>query len=231
MHIFAGPEASYRKFRYNSRMATEILSLRRHFIATALGAVTLLGAAEPGLAQLPGTRIPGGCDVPVSQRTSDTGCYLTATLALPELRNVAVYWHVYSYPSRAAADAAQKPPASIVVESLGTVWLFAIGDAGWQASSGQRVARIGPLPVTAVHRHAGPEAWYVVRGAQCLRTPDSTTVLRKGEGGFVAGGPPMMLTSLGPDTRRALALVLHESEQPWMTITTDWSPTVSCPES
>jgi hypothetical protein len=24
---------------------------------------------------------------------------------------------------------------------------------------------------TSVHQHAGPEAWYVLTGAQCLRTP------------------------------------------------------------
>ena len=81
-----------------------------------------------------------------------------------------------------------------------------------------------------MHHHSGPEAWYVVSGAQCLRTPDATTVLRKGECGFVAGGPPMMLTGIGPDIRRALALVLHDSEKPWMTVKTDWRPTVGCPE-
>jgi hypothetical protein len=128
--------------------------------------------------------IPGGCDVPVAKRTSDTGCYLSATLALPELPSGPTYWHVYSYPSRAVADAVPKRPASVVVEALGTVWLFAIGDAAWQASTGQRVAQIGPLPVvaakhytarfmeavfppgdglqTAVHHHSGPEAWYIV---------------------------------------------------------------------
>ena len=224
----------------------------RNLIAAALGVAALVVSADVGLAQLPGTKILGGCDVPVAQRTSDTGCYLTGTLALPKLPSGPVYWHVYSYPSRAVADTVPPRPASIVVESLGTTWLFAIGAAEWQAPTGQRVARIGPLPVlaakqytarfmeavfppgqglrTAVHHHSGPEAWYVVSGAQCLRTPDGTTVLRKGESGFVAEGPPMMLTGLGPDTRRALVLVLHDSEKPWMTVTTDWRPTVSCPE-
>jgi quercetin dioxygenase-like cupin family protein len=222
----------------------------RHFIA--LGAAALVVATDVGLAQLPGTRILGGCDVPVAQRTSDTGCYLTATLVLPELPSGPIYWHVYSYPSRAVAEAVPPRTSSTVVDALGTTWLLAIADAAWQSSTGQRVARIGPLPVlaakrytarfmeavfppgqglqTAVHRHSGPEAWYVVSGAQCLRTPDATTVLRKGESGFVAAGPPMMLTSLGPDTRRALVLVLHDSEQPWMTVTTEWRPMVSCPE-
>jgi hypothetical protein len=226
-------------------------SLRHRFVV-ALSAAVLVVGTDIALAQLPGTRIPGGCDVPVSQRTSETGCYLTATMQLPQLPRVPLFWHVYSYPSRAAADAIEKQPASIVVESLGTIWLFAIADAQWQAATGERVARIGPLPVlpakqytarfmeaifppgqglqTAVHRHSGPAAWYVVSGAQCLRTPDATTVLRRRESGFVAAGPPMMLTSLGPDTRRSLVLVFHDSEQPWMTVTTDWRPVAGCPE-
>ena len=236
------------------QVALGVPSVRRPFVALMLGAVVLVVGTDVGFAQLPGTRIPGGCEVPVTQRTSDTGCYLTATLPLSSLLpGVPVYWHVYWYPARAAADAAGQRPASIVVESLGTTWLFAIADAEWQAPAGHRVARIGPLPVlsaqhytarfmeavfpagqglqTAVHHHAGPEAWYLVSGAQCLRTPNGTNVLRKGEGGFVEAGPPMLLTSVGPETRRSLVLVLHDSEQPWMTVTTDWRPTVSCPES
>jgi quercetin dioxygenase-like cupin family protein len=82
---------------------------------------------------------------------------------------------------------------------------------------------------TSVHRHSGPEAWYVLTGAQCLRTPEHTTVLRAGEGGFVPPGPPMVLTSIGPETRRALVLVLHDESQPWLTNTTEWTPTTECP--
>ncbi|HEY7058690.1 MAG TPA: hypothetical protein VH458_19295 [Vicinamibacterales bacterium] len=45
--------------------------------------------------------------------------------------------------------------------------------------------------------------------------------MRRGESGFVAGGPPMVLTSVGRDTRRALVLVLHDSQQSWMTVAAD----------
>jgi quercetin dioxygenase-like cupin family protein len=225
--------------------------VRQSFGALVFAAAVLVVRTDVGLAQLPGTKIPGGCDVPVTQRTGATGCYLTATLPLPLLPSVPVFWHVYSYPSRAAADAVEKQPASIVVESLGRTWLFAIADAQWRAAEGERVASIGPLPVlpakhytarfmeavfpagqglqTAVHHHSGPEAWYVVSGAQCLRTPEATKVLREGEGGFVEAGPPMMLTSLGQETRRSLVLVLHDTGQPWMTVTTDWRPVANCP--
>jgi mannose-6-phosphate isomerase-like protein (cupin superfamily) len=84
---------------------------------------------------------------------------------------------------------------------------------------------------TAVHLHAGPEAWYVVTGAQCLRTPDEVLIIRAGESGFVRPGPSMSLTSIGADTRRAVVLVLHDAAQPWMTITSDWTPTAQCPDA
>ena len=71
--------------------------------------------------------------------------------------------------------------------------------------------------------------WCVVTGAQCLRTPDNTMVLRSGEGGFVPPRPPMVLTSIGPETRRALFLVLHDAAEPWQTNTTDWTPRSECP--
>jgi quercetin dioxygenase-like cupin family protein len=226
--------------------------LRHYRTSAALGVAVVLVGGAGGLAQLPGTKIPGGCDVPVAQRTSETGCYLVATQVLPKAPTGPVFWHIYSYPSRAAAEAAARGSTSIAIEALGAAWLFAIGDATWQAPAGQRVARVGPLPVrdakqytarymeavfpagqglqTAVHRHAGPEAWFVVSGAQCLRTPDATTVMRRGESGFVAGGPPMVLTSVGRDTRRALVLVLHDSQQSWMTVATNWHPTATCPD-
>ncbi len=163
-----------------------------------------------------------------------------------------IFWHIYQYPTRAAATAAKESFGGVVVESLGKVWLFAIATAEWRASTGDRIAVIGPLPVTpaerytarfmeavfpsnesiqtSVHRHSGPEAWFVLSGAQCLRTPDNAIVIRAGQGGFVPSGPPMVLTSVGTETRRALVLVLHDVSQPWMTITSDWTPTRACPD-
>lgn len=224
-----------------------------HSVVTFVALVTTLLAAQVAAAQVAGSRVPGGCDVPASKRTAETGCYLLATEELSELPADEVFWHLYTYPTRGAAEAARKESASTVVESLGKVWLFTIAGSTWKPRTGERVAMIGPLPVTAakeytarymeavfppnqamqtaVHQHAGPEAWYVLTGAQCLRTPDDTLVIRAGESGFVRAGPSMLLTSIGTDTRRAVLLVLHDSSQPWMTITSDWTPTARCPES
>ena len=99
---------------------------------------------------------------------------------------------------------AAKGARSTVVESLGTVWLFTIEGAGWRPSGGERIAEIGPLPVSAevpyvseymeaiftpgmtapVHRHAGPEAWYTMAGETCLETPEGKLVGRAGGEGF-----------------------------------------------
>jgi quercetin dioxygenase-like cupin family protein len=216
----------------------------------AVVGVSLLTALLPcaSLAQLPGTRVPGGCDVPASARTSEIGCYLTASETLSALPAGDLYWHLNEYPSRAAADMAKPRTFGTVAESFGTVWLFVIGPAEWTSSAGKRVAVIGPLRVsraarytarymeaafppgmqTAVHTHSGPEAWYILSGAQCLQTPEGRSVVRAGEGAVVPMGPPMVLTGVGTEMRRSIVLVLHDAAQPWMTVTTEWKPAESC---
>jgi quercetin dioxygenase-like cupin family protein len=215
--------------------------------------VAALFATTSAVAQIPGARVPGGCDVPAAKRTAETGCYLLATEPLRTLPAKEIFWHLYTYPTREAAESARKASTGTVVDSLGKVWLFAIADSDWRPPAGNRVAVIGPLSVeparaytarymeavfppkqamrTAVHQHSGPEAWYVVSGAQCLRTPENVQVIRAGEGGFVRAGPSMLLTSIGSETRRAVLLVLHDASQPWMTIKSDWTPTSQCPDS
>jgi quercetin dioxygenase-like cupin family protein len=192
---------------------------------------------------------PGGCNTPVSERTSDFGCYLSASETLDDLPAVPLFWHVYDYPTRAAAESAKRVHGT-VVESFGRIWLFNIAGADWRPSTGDRVAVIGPLPIapgkqytaryieatfppgmrTTVHRHSGPEAWYVLSGTQCLETPEGITVVRAGEGAVVREGPPMTLSSVGGETRRSVLLVLHDKSRPWITLTSDWKPKGLCPK-
>lgn len=108
----------------------------RH-LARLAALVTLLFAAHATLAQIAGTRVPGGCDVLASKRTAETGCYLLATESLKSLPANEVFWHLYAYPTRAAAEAARKGSAAgTVVESLGKIWLFTI--AGPQLAAARR---------------------------------------------------------------------------------------------
>jgi hypothetical protein len=106
------------------------------------------------------------------------------------------------------------------VKSLGKTWLLTIADEGWRPSGGERIAEIGPLPITAgqtysarymeaiftpgmeapAHTHAGPEAFGRAGGPPVI----------------IPGGPPMHLTATGTEQRRALVLILHDSEHDWV---------------
>ena len=194
-------------------------------------------------------QVPGRCETPVGQRSGEAGCYLSATEQLGPLAEGSVFWHLDVYPTRAAAETV-KGPRGTVVEAFGKVWLYTIADSRWRASSGEHVATIGPLHVTAgkqyvarymeavfppgmkaaVHRHSGPEAWYLVSGVQCLETPDGITVARAGEGAVVREGPPMALSSVGTEIRRSVLVVLHDASHPWITMARDWKPTGACPK-
>ena len=194
-------------------------------------------------------QVPGRCETPVGQRGGEAGCYLAATEHLGTLPEGSVFWHLNVYPTRAAAEAAKGPRAT-VVEAFDKVWLYTIADSQWRAAGGEHVATIGPLPTTpgkqyvarymeavfppgmkaAIHRHSGPEAWYLVTGAQCLETPDGITVARAGEGAVVREGPPMVLSSVGTEMRRSVLLVLHDQSDPWITMASDWTPKGLCPK-
>ena len=52
---------------------------------------------------------PAACETPASQRTSEIGCYLTAVEPLGSLPATPLFWHLYVYPNRAAAEAARGP--------------------------------------------------------------------------------------------------------------------------
>ena len=139
-----------------------------------------------------------------------------------------------------------------MAEVFGRHWLYAIAEEKWRPESGERIAVIGPLQVTAStaytarymqalfppdaptlypgpgHRHPGPEAWYVVSGAQCLETPNGLIVASAGGGAMVPDGWPMAIASVGPETRRALVLILHRSSEPYA-MTVDGAPRVPVP--
>jgi quercetin dioxygenase-like cupin family protein len=222
--------------------------MRPHRAIRNLTLITWLLASVTGMGTV-WAQVPGGCNMPVSLRTSEVGCYLTATEVLGALPQGALFWHLYLYPTRAAAEAA-KGQRGTVVKSFEKVWLYTIAESEWHASSGERVATIGPLPISAgkqytarymeavfppgmraaIHRHSGPEAWYLVSGTQCLETPEGITVARAGEGAVVPEGPPMVLSSVGTETRRSVLLVLHDTSQPWITMASDWKPKGLCPK-
>ena len=204
---------------------------------------------------------PRGCSTPVSERQMEAGCYTTSEAQLGVLPAGPLYWHIYAYPSRAAADAARGPRGT-AVQVFGRHWLYTIAGEQWRPTAGEKIAIIGPLlvgsdrPYTARyleavfppgldtggigHRHPGPEAWYVVSGSQCLETPNGLVIASAGGSAMVPEGWPMAISAFGPETRRALVLVLHPSAEPYSMAVDDprrpgaphahWTPKGLCPK-
>lgn len=187
-------------------------------------------------------QVQGACDAPVSARLGPTGCYVLDSLpiraAAPPL-----YWYIFQ------ADSGSTPiPDTRLLHAHHRFWLVAI-DGEHLTMPVPLVARVGPLPMpegshhlvarfmestltggteTRVHTHPGPEAWYLLSGAQCLETPTGTNRVAAHSSLVLAGGQPMRLTATGPDTMRSLVLVLHDGALPWIDRTTTWSPAGSC---
>ena len=213
-------------------------------LAVVLAATTSFAAGqEPA----PG---PYTCTMDASARTQEAGCYIIATEKIDHLPAGPLFWYLYTYPTLEQAKRAQQKSGGTVAESSGKVWLFRIAAENWRPEGGDRVAVIGPLevspdkvyearymeavlppgrPGTPVHRHAGPEAWYVLSGAQCMQTPNETKVVRAGGTAVIPGGVPMSVKFPFNDTARHIVLVLYDASQPWRTKAQDWAPTIACP--
>jgi quercetin dioxygenase-like cupin family protein len=218
--------------------------------ATVMCWLAVIVTSAPASAQSDPRRGPPGC-VPVSERKMEIGCYILVADMLGELPQQPLYWQIESYPTRAAAEAAKGPHAT-VVEALDKVWLMAIAEAGWRSPGGTHVAEIGPLVVkpntkyiaqymqgvmlpgaqTGVHHHPGPEVLYTIAGEECMETMEGKFVGRPGETPVIVPAEvPHRLTITGVSQRRSLALILHDSTQPG-TIQGDhghgWTPKGLC---
>jgi len=196
-----------------------------------------------------GVAVPGGVCKPESQRTQEIGCWILSDEPVGKLMKPSVFWHLDSYPTRAAAES-DKGPRGTVVESLGKVWLLTIGDEQWKPAHGTPVANVGPLSVAEgkeysaqymeaifapgmtapAHLHSGPEALYTMSGETCLETSDGRVQIGHAGGPpvIVAHGLSMHLTATGTEQRRALVLILHETSEPAITMVHDWTPKGLC---
>jgi quercetin dioxygenase-like cupin family protein len=223
------------------------MSRRSRIPKFGVGAALLsLALSAPAQSQPQDT---GGACIPASERAGRLfGCFIVAAQPVGQLERAAAFWHVETFPNRAAGEKA-KSARGTLLEAFGQVWLLTIAEAGWRSPGGLHVAEIGPLPTTPgsaytaqfmeavfrpgmkslVHRHSGPEAWYTVSGETCLETPQGTMIGRAGGSQvIVPGGPPMELTATGSEVRRALVLILHDSAQPPTSPVSDWTPRGLC---
>ncbi len=187
---------------------------------------------------------------PVSERTGTDGCWIMASTPLGKLPDAPVFWTLDTYPTRAAAEAAASK-GSTVVEALGKIWLFTVGERANVPTAGTRVSQIGPLPLTPnqeytaqyresimqpgaisrTHLHSGPEIFYTEAGETCLETPTGKQLGKKGVDVIIPEGAPMELMATGTEARRSLVLVLHNSSKPHTTLVTDWKSKGLCQAS
>ena len=185
-------------------------------------------------------------DVPPGEKRPEFGCFNIGAVTGLHFGQAAVYWHLYAFGSRNAAEAARSA-TGIVVEEDGRVWLSEFGDRDAVSRGGEAVAVVGPLQLPAaesyganlsyavmrpgdksrVHTHPGPEAWYVFAGAQCLETPAGAMRAGAGQTMTVPPNVPMQLSVIGTTLRRAFALVIHDSTQA-RGAPSGWKPAGEC---
>ena len=227
--------------------------IRTPFVLNLVVLVLLLTGTHGELqAQAPGTTghehlTEVACvDVPPGEKRPEFGCFNIGSAKELQFRQSDVYWHLYTFGSRKAAEAARSA-TGIVVEEDGRVWLSEFGAHDTAPRGGEAVAVVGPLqlPVaksysavlsyavmrpgdsSRVHTHPGPEGWYVLAGEQCLETPAGAS--RAGAGQTMTAPPnvPMELNVTGTALRRAFALVIHDSTQ-MRGVPSDWKPSGKC---
>ena len=185
-------------------------------------------------------------DVPPGEKRPEFGCFNVGTLKELQFPQAAVYWHLYAFENRKAAEAARSANG-IVVEEDGRVWLSEFGARDTALRGVEAVAVVGPLQLPAaksysavlsyavmrpgdssrVHTHPGPEGWYVLAGEQCLETPAGANKAGAGQTQTVPPNVPMELNVTGTTLRRAFALVIHDSTQE-RGVPSDWKPSGKC---
>ena len=146
-----------------------------------------------------------------------------------------LFWRLDNFPTLAQAQAAAGP-LGLAADSGGRAWLFTLGPPGGSSAGGTKVADVGPLPrvvapefllrineatgppgsITPVHTHPGSEAFYVLAGEQCIRSPQGLT--RVGVGRPEAGPgaeTPLQVSSCGATEVLALVMFVVDATKPF----------------
>ena len=177
------------------------------------------------------------CIADSPERRGEPGCSIIDIRPLPDRKSDKVYWHIDAFET--LEDARRAVGSSGVAFSAhGQVWVAAVdADSAGHRAAGHR-AVVGPISLqsgraymmqtmsayflpgqrTRVHTHAGPEAWYVVAGEQCLETPRRLIRARAGQGAIVEAGDTMRLVATGDVPRRSLVLILYDAARAPMQI-------------
>ncbi len=177
---------------------------------------------------------------PIGQKTSEIGCWILATQDVGTSARQ-LFWTLDVYPTKSAAESA-RGLGGVVVETLGKVWLFTVGEKPDLHPAGIRMTQMGPLAfkpgtsyraqfmeatlepgmVSRTHSHTGIEAFYTESGRTCLETPSGVQIGRNGVDIVIPEGVPMEMTAIGAEPRRGLMLVLHDASKPATTVVDTW---------
>jgi quercetin dioxygenase-like cupin family protein len=173
------------------------------------------------------------CTADSPERRGEPGCTIVSDKRLPAPPPMPVLWHIDEFPSLAEAQKAEHS-WGLAIAAHGSAWLYSIELDTANHHGGRHRAVVGPIPVqpnrlysmmamsahflpgqySDIHTHPGPEAWWVLKGEQCLQTTRSTITARAGWGAIVAEGDTMRMVGTGSGPRRALVLILHDTDKP-----------------
>jgi quercetin dioxygenase-like cupin family protein len=181
------------------------------------------------------------------ERRGEEGCTILTNRPLVGTVTQTVYWHIDRFDSLETAMKAAGPN-SMATEAHGSFWLLTVEMKAEDCRTGQHVARIGPLvlpPIeqyqmrvlssmlepgstTPIHKHSGPEVFFIVDGEQCIEMPDSVKRLGVGQTYIVPGGSIHRGRVAGSKARRGLALILHDAAYPASQDLDNATPMVLC---
>ena len=146
-----------------------------------------------------------------------------------------LFWRVENFSTVEQAQAAAGPD-SLVAQAAGRVWLFTLGRTGQKSSGGDKVAEVGPIlrisareyllrineargapgAKTAVHRHPGSEAFFVLSGEQSIRSPKGEMRIKAGQAEAGQGADTAMLvSSVGSTDLHALVMFVVDATRPF----------------
>jgi quercetin dioxygenase-like cupin family protein len=199
------------------------------------------------LAQTVKQRPPVKCSENSPERRGEEGCTILATKPLLGSLTKAQYWHLDRFDSLEDAKKAAGPN-SVAAQAHGSFWLMSVEEKEEDHHGGRHVTWIGPLTLpasaritmrvqstlllpgglTPIHTHSGPEMFFVVAGEQCLEFSESSQRLSAGQSYIIPTDVIHRGIVSGSEARRALVLVLHDSDRPGSHDLADSTPLIPC---